>query len=959
MARNVVRERRRWLFVVGAVVALLALAVSILSAFYIDLLWFREVGFSSVFWSVLTTKIVLGTIFAVLFFALLYANLLIVRRLAPRYRVLSPEQEIIERYRLAFEPYLKWILPLFCAGIALLVGIGASRQWQQFLLWKNSSGVGFDVEDPLFHRDPAFYIFDLPFLKFIQGWLFSALVGVTVLVAVGHYLWGGIRPQGPGEKVTAQVKAHLSVLLGLIVLAKAWGYFLGRFDLLTSPRGVVTGASYTDVQAQLPALNFLILAAIVCAVLFLVNIRLRGWVFPTIGVALLGLTSVVAGALIPAAIQKFSVDPQELQKEQPFIERNIEFTRRAFGLDKFSALTPSIGEDLDPQDVEDNEVTIQNIRLWDPLLLREDYKQLQRIKQYYEFEDTDVDRYLIDGEKRVVMLSAREVSQSGIPEGGRTWQNEHLVYTHGFGVVASQVNSATAQGAPTFLLRDIPPIGNTDLVEALQEPRVYFGERSDVPFVMVKTQAKELDYQGTADDDQREVTYTYQGDGGIPVGGFFQRLLLSWRYRDVNLMISDLITPDSRIMIYRSIQQRVPKAAPFLKFDGDPYAAIVDGRIVWIWDAYTTTNAYPYSQEVSLAGVTSPPQSADITPLSGKVNYIRNSVKVVVDAYDGTMKYYVADENDPIIQVWRNAFPGMFTSLDDASEDLRSHFRYPENLFQVQATQFANYHVTDPSVFYQKQDFWAIPVDPTLASGASTPLRPYYVLMLLPGEQQEEFVLILPFTPQGRQNMVAWMAAKSDPEAYGEIVSFEFPAGRNVDGPTQVFNQINSFPEFSQERTLLGQGGSRVLFGNFMVIPLGDSFLYVQPVFVQANQANAFPELKRVVVVHGGTVGVGTTLDEAIADSFGGALDTGGDGSVPAGANVKAILEEALGHFERAEQALENGDLATYQKEIERARGLVRQASELSIRGEQGVRTSDESASRTTPTPTPSPVASP
>jgi uncharacterized membrane protein (UPF0182 family) len=927
--------------VVVVVVAFIAL--NVLSTFYVDLLWFREVHFSSVFWTVFRTRVLLGVVFGAVFFLLLFSNLVIVRRITPRYRVFSPEQEIIERYRLALEPYMKWILPGLSLLVALFVGIAATGKWQVFQLWRHSSGVSFGSPDPIFHRDPAYYVFKLPFLQFLQGWLFSSLVGITVIVAIVHYLWGGIRVQAVGERVAPQVKAHLSVLIGLIMLIKAWGYWLGRYTLLTSHRGVVAGASYTDIHVQKPALFFLMIVAIICALLFLVNIRLRGWILPVLGLGLLVVVAIIV-AVTALAFQKFSVAPQELQRERPYIARNITATRVAFGLNSISAANRPVNPGLTSKEIGDNTGTIQNIRLWDPAILKQNFDQLQRIRQYYEFQDVDVDRYPIDNQERMVMLSSREVSQNGIPN-GKTWQNAHLVYTHGFGAVANQVNTASDQGQPAFLLRDIPPHG----VLPMTQPRVYYGERQDVPFVVTNTGVPELDYQGTATSDTARKTFEYTGSGGIKVGGFLGRLLFAWRYKDVNLLISGLIHGNSRILIYRRIQDRIPKPAPFLKYDGDPYAAVVNGRLVWIQDAYTTTNDYPYSQRLPVGDLTN-------GHLPGQINYIRNSVKVVVDAYTGQMTYYVVDPNDPIIRVWERIFPDLFTN-QQAPLALRAHFRYPEDLFTIQATQFAKYHITDPDGFYQRQDFWAVPTDPAFAqnnNGASVPLRPYYVVMRLPGSTQEEFVLILPFTPVGRNNMVAWMAAKSDPGDYGQVVSFEFPSGQNVDGPVQVFNEINNDPTFSSERTLLGRGGSSVLFGNFLVIPIEDSFLYVQPVFVVSNQAGAFPELKRVVVVQQANVGVGVNLADALAKSLGQAPPTtptqpptkpGGKLS----AQVRALLAQALAHFHAANAALKNGDLGTYQSEVQQAQALIAQATRLSTTSRTGA----------SPTPTPSPSPSP
>ena len=949
--------RRRLIIIIIAVVAAFLVVFTALSGFFVDVLWFREVRLSAVFWTVLRTRVLLGLAFGLTFFVLLFSNLWIVRRITPRFHALTPEQEIIERYRMQFEPYIRWLLPLFALVIAFFVGLGVTTQWQTYLLWRNGAGLAFGNPEPLFGRDPAFYVFSLPWLQFMQGWLFSALVGVTLLTALAHYLWGGIRPQAPGfvDKVTPQVKAHMSVLLGLIMLTKAWGYYLGQFDLLTSTRGVVVGASYTDVNAQLPALRILVVIAIACAVLFLVNIRLRGWALPVIAVGLLALVSIIAGAAFPAFVQRFRVTPQEFQREQPFIVDNIEATRRAFSLDGITSSSRAIGDSVTSEDARANDATISNIRLWRPDVLRTNYISLQRFRSYYEFNDVDVDRYIVDGQRRVLMISTREVSQAGIPEGGKTWQNVHLQYTHGFGAVASQVNAASAEGQPVFTLRDIPPVGDPALEGNGQ--RVYYGEGApgDAAFVVVDTGTDELDYQGTATDDQAQATFSYDGDGGIPVGGLFQRALFAWRFRDVNLLISDLIQDDSRIMIYRDITARVPKAAPFLRFDADPYSAVVDGRLVWIWDAYTTTNQYPYSDFVDLAEVASPSTQEQAPSLGGDVNYLRNSVKVVVDAYDGSMRYYVSDPSDPIIQAWSLAFPTMFTDIDEAPPELLEHFRYPENLFQIQAFEYTNYHVTDPNVFYGGQDFWALPIDPTIPGSDQARMRPYYVLMRLPGETQETFVLILPFTPLDRQNMVAWLAAKSDPGAdYGDIVSFEFPSGVNVDGPTQVFSRINQDARFSAERTLLGQGGSSIVFGDFLVIPLQDSLLYVQPVYVQSNQENAIPELKRVVVVNGSAIGIGSSLDAALTDSLGEVVPPEDGGGPPQGSveeQIQALLDQAAQHFAAADTALRAGDLATYQSEIDAAQAATSQAQQL-IADLLGVQSSPS------PSPSPSPSAS-
>ena len=957
-ARIPTRQRRWPMYLVVGLVAV-AVVFTVMSTFYVDLLWFREVGLASVFWTELRTKAALGVVFGVLFFAMLYVSVLVTRRIAPPpLRFLTPEQEAVERVRMAFEPYLGWLLPLAAAVLAMLVGIGVSRQWQVFMLWRNSAGIEFGDAEPLFGRDPAFYIFSLPWLKFLQGWLFSSLVGVTFLTAVAHFFWGGIRPQARtwAERVVPATRAHLSVLLGLIMLTKAWGYYLGRFDLLTSRRGVVQGASYTDVNAQLPALNFLIIAAVICAVLFFANIVRQRWALPIIAVIVLGAVSVLLGTAYPAFVQRFRVTPQEFQREEPYIRDNISGTTRAFDIEPGEIDVPS-DQTYEPvvssADLAANQATRDNIRLWRPTILQQNFESLQRFRSFYEFRDVDVDRYDIDGERNVLMVSAREVAQAGLD--ARTWQNEHLVFTHGYGAVAARVNTANAEGAPVFTLSDLPP-GETDQ-PALTQPRIYYGEGdpTDSAFVITNSGTPELDYEGAP-------PFVYDGDGGIQVGSVLQRALFAWRFRDVNLLISGQIDDTSRIMIYRDIYSRAPKPVPFLTFDADPYLAIVDGGLQWIWDAYTTTNEYPYSESLSLFEST----GGDLPP--ELVNYMRNAVKVTVDAYDGSVTYY-ADLTDPIIQVWDRAFPDLFTPVTEASEELREHFRYPENLFQVQATQFTNYHVTDEEVFYQKQDRWEIPLDPTqqrsVIEGTTTAsslatgdrLRPYYLLMRAPGEETEAFQLVLPFVPEGRQNMVAWLAASSDPETYGRLLSLELPASENVPGPSIVFSRLNQDPQFSQERTLLGQTGSTVLFGDLLVIPIANSFLYVQPVYVKAaDQSASVPELKRVVVVNGDVVGVGDTLDEALTVAVEGQDQPepdpgqGGNGG-QIDRTVAELLAEAADRFAAAEEALRAGDLATYQTEVEAAQDLVAQALELS-----GEPLTEPTDATTTPSPSASPT---
>jgi uncharacterized membrane protein (UPF0182 family) len=946
MGSVLVRRGRRWPLVVAGILALAAFLFTVLSGFLIDLLWYREIGQAGVFWTSIRTRVLLGIAFGLVFFIALVANLLIARRLTPEVRVLTPEEEALDRIRDLAEPYVRWLLPVASALIALLVGIRAGAHWQTFLLWSSSTGITFEgPPEALFDRNPAFYVFALPWMRYLQSWTFSALVGITVLTAAAHLYNGGIRPQARSwsDKVSPAVRAHLSVLIGLIMLSKAWGYYLGRFGLLTSLRGVVEGASYTDVNAQLPALTFLAIVAVICAVLFFVNVRVKLWSLPVIAVALLALTSLLLGAAYPAFVQRFRVDPQELQQEREYIDRNIAATRRAFGLDQIEEQPlASVSPTVSAEDLVADATTIANVRLWRPPILLENFDAEQRLEPYYTFEDVDVDRYDVGGETRLLMVSAREISQANIPGAGGTWQNVHLVYTHGYGVVGAQVNESEADGGPAYTIEDIPP--DPGGVPFPARAQIYYGEREDVEFVVVGTRSDELDYEGA-----EAGSFAYDGRGGIRMSNAFVRALFAWRFRDVNLLISGQIGSDSRIMIHRDIADRATRAVPFLSFDSDPYLAVVDGQPTWIWDAYTTSTEYPYSQEVDLSEATGGVAQGVVA------NYLRNSVKATVDAYDGSVTYW-ADLDEPIILAWSRAFPGLFEDIDTAPPPLQAHFRYPENLFQVQSQQFANYHVVDATRFYNKQDFWQVPDDPTqeafdtegqVATPSDQPLpdlRPYYLILQVPGDSAERFQLVVPFVPGqavsgsgGVPNMVAWMAANSDPEEYGKLVALTLPAGQNVDSPGLALSRIRADVEFSTQQTLLGRAGSRLIPGDLLVIPVGDGFLYVLPVFVRSTQRAAVPELKLVVVVNGGEVGVASTFAGALDQAVLGAEEPAPPGEEPpppgeeppVADDVRSLLSEALTHFAAAEEALRTGDLATYERELELAQGLVEQAQAL------------------------------
>jgi hypothetical protein len=914
--------RRRTIFIAsGAVIAFLVIFGTLVSV-YTDLLWFRETGYTSVFWTQIRTKAGLGLVFGAIFAAAVLLNLWVVQKITSPYRLFTMQDQILERYRATLRPYVRWAALGMSLLFGLFAGSGATSQWRNWLLFRNAESFG--TTDPIFHKDLGFFVFRLPFNRFVFTWSFSSLLVIIIVVGFAHYFMGGIRAAPAGERVAPQVKAHLSVLFGLLVLLKAWGYRLDQFDLLHSPRGTVTGASYTDVNAQLPALRLLFVIAIVCGLLFLVNIRFRGWVLPAAGIGLLALTSIVAGGIYPAAVQRLRVTPVEREREAPFIKRNIDATRAAFRIDDDTVTVRTLPADarLDAKMLAANRQTVENIRLWSPRVLVQTYTALQRITNYYEFLDVDVDRYEIGGSKRQVMLSAREVFPQGLSADARTWVNNHLVYTHGFGAVASRVDRVTPEGQPSFIINDIPARSVPGAPE-IGQPRVYFGEEeAEQRFVVVNTGVTELDFpKGQTSFESNK----YDGKGGVPLSSVLRRAAFAWRFRDVNLLISSAIKGDSRILFRRKIRDRVRQVAPFLQLDRDPYIVIADGRLVWIQDAYTTTVNYPYSQRISLGEVTG-------GNLAGRANYIRNSVKATVDAMDGTITLYVWDPTDPIIKVWQRVFPSAFKPASAMSADLRSHVRYPEDLFRVQADRYALYHITDPTDFYSKNDVWRLPRDPT--AGGEEPFPPYYVLMSLPGEERLQFILMVPFSPfssqrgQPRQNMTAWMAARSDPGPdYGKLVSFVFGKEKLVFGPEQIQARIDQDPIVRNQLTLLDPTTTRILKGNLLVIPIEEALLYVQPLYL-TSATSSLRELKRVVVVTGDIVRIAPTLEEAIAAIFGGApAPTTPAGPVAAG-DVAALVREALQHYQAAQVALRNGDFATYGAELKKMEDALRRADQ-------------------------------
>ncbi|MGH7846318.1 MAG: UPF0182 family protein [Candidatus Binatia bacterium] len=880
---------------------------------YTDWLWFHEVGFPQVFTTVLTFELILGIIFGGLFGLLLYLNVKLASR-APGYGYTSEPSVIKLPGRDIVDPLLqRWLLPVAIV-LGLLAALHAAGHWKTLLLFLN--WVPFKVEDPLFNRDIGFYVFRLPAITALYNW-FNFTLGFTFLATAFTYLvYRGVLYTPQAISLTNRARTHLFILIAAILLVKAGGYLLDRFELLYSSRGAAFGASYADVYASLPILQFIALLALVGAVLSAVQVYRPGFKYILVGMGSLLVAHVVGLSLYPSLLQRFRVVPNEIAAERPFIERSIQFTRRAYGLDRVETVEFPAEEKLTAADLKRNVLTIKNIRLWEHRPLLATYGQLQEIRTYYKFLDIDNDRYHIDGTYRQVMLSARELSYEHLPS--RIWINEHLTYTHGYGVVFGPVNQVTPEGLPEFFIQDIPPVSSEPI--KITRPEIYYGERAN-DYVFVKTKAQELDYPS----GDQNVYATYEGTGGVPVHSFWRKLLYSARYGTLRIALSNDITNESRILYYRQIQERVNKIAPFIIFDHDPYLVIAQGgRLFWIIDGYTTSDRYPYSEPAGRLG-----------------NYIRNSVKTVVDAYNGTVTFYLSNPDDPIISAYSKIFPGLFKPLDAMPEDLRAHIRYPQDLFAVQARMYATYHMQDPQVFYNKEDLLSIPhrefAAPDPETGPMLGMRreqvverevdPYYTIMRLPGEQREEFILLLPFTPNQKDNMRAWLAARSDPPHYGKLIALDFPKAKLVYGPKQIHARINQDAFISQQLNLWGQRGSQVIRGSLLAIPIEKSLLYVQPLYLAAEKGS-LPELKRVITAFGNQIAMRETLEESLQDLF----DGGTSQEIPRTEVVvetvregKSLASRALEHYLKSREFLRQENWAEYGEELKRLEEILRE----------------------------------
>ena len=908
----------RWWWLLGISLLLIACS-STLVHWLTEYWWFSTTGFADLFKLRLGWSVLCAVLSFLVYGAVLWANFWLALRLTRDRPFYSPPNN---REWAAVIPGL-----VLYGGVTLIVllSVGAaqrgSRAWETLLKFLNATAFG--VADPIYQQDVGFYVFRMPVYQGLQAQALELLIWALLLSAIVYALKGEIRiERGWKYFLTGPVKTHLCVLLSAIALVAAVGYWLARYDLLYSTSGVVFGAGYTDVNARLHAYSIMGIVTLIVAALFIASLWRQGFSLPVTSIALYLVVLIVVSGLYPWLQQSIVVEPNELDKEKPFIAHNLDFTRRAYGLTDVQREDFAVEDTLDAAALAQNTGTLDNIRLWGYETLLSTYQELQSLRLYYRFHDVDIDRYTIADDYRQVMLAARELDYDAVPEQGRNWVNQRLKYTHGYGVAMSPVNQVTVEGLPDFFIKDIPPSTSTDI--ALDQPRIYYGEETD-HHIYTGTSTTEFDYPlGNAN-----ATNTYDGVGGVPMGSFLRRAAYAFDFGTLKPLISNYFTGTSKIHYHRHIRERAQQIVPFLQLDSDPYLALIDGRFQWILDGYTTSDRYPYSEPL----LNSPDADALLSTKSqlaaiaaNGTNYIRDAAKVVIDAYDGSLTVYSVDSTDPILTTYEKIFPNLFTSLESASDELRSHFRYPLNLFQIQSQLYRAYHMENTEVFYNQEDLWQVPQQQG-NDGDPEQMQPYYVIMRLPDAEREEFLQILPFTPSRKDNMVAWMAARCDGDQYGKLVLYKFPKQVLVYGPQQIEGRIDQNTDISQQLTLWNQEGSSVVRGNILVIPVDQSLLYFEPVYLQADQG-ALPELKRIIVAFKNTIVMRQTLAEALEAIFGGAAvanePTSPLTSTPQ-SSPNDLIQAAIEAYQQGEAALQAGDWSAYGQSQRRLGELLQQ----------------------------------
>ncbi len=894
------RNKNFWL-ILSAVLVAAFIFLALFVKYYADWLWFRNMNYASVFTTMFTAKIMVFLIFFIVFALFAWLNIALARKFGHRTRsmiLVAPDQPIPSIDALFRDKYAAWAWGIAILFFAIIMGLGAVSSWETFLKFFHSTAFG--VADPIFGRDIGFYVFKLPLYKFLEGWYLYAVFLVFFGVALSYYVDQALTVQGNRFYLEPKAKYHLAFLGGFFFLGIGWVYRLKLYGMLYSTRGVAYGASYTDVHAQIPAYWILLGITLLVAFFLFLSPLVRRWKWTVYALAAYVIVLIIFVWIYPNLLQQYVVRPNELTKEKPFIQNNIKFTRLAYGLNRVEEKDFPVTQTISYKDIQENRSTIENIRLWDRRPLIQTYKQLQEIRLYYDFKSVDVDRYHFKRYTQVA-LAARELPPSQIPSRARTWVNTHLKFTHGYGLVMNPVNVVTPEGMPKFIVKDIPP--QADVALKVTRPEIYYGEETD-EYAIVHTTTKEFDYP----KGDENVYATYQGKGGVRISNLFRRLVYAWDFSDLKILLTNYITSQSRIMYHRIITERDRTIAPFLGYDSDPYLVVgQDGKLYWIHDAYTTTNMYPYSEPLTQ------------TAQGGRgLNYIRNSVKVVIDAYNGDVNYYVVDPTDPVIQTYKKIFPRLFKSVDEMPAFLKQHFRYPTDLFLIQAKIYNVYHMTDPQVFYNQEDYWNIPNE--VYQDTEQPMFPYYIIMKLPNGVSEEFILMLPLTPSKKNNMVAWMCARCDAPNYGELIVYKLPKEKLIYGPMQIEARINQKPDISSELTLWGQKGSRVIRGNLLIIPIEHSFIYVEPIYLQSEQSQ-MPELKRVVTAFGEKLEMRQTLDEALRAIFSAenvpALQAEqAISGTPVTTSLPEMAAKALEHYNKAREYLKKGDWAGYGKEL-------------------------------------------
>ena len=923
---------------------------------YPDWLWFENLGFSPVFWTMLLSKFGFGLLVWLLLILIISLNLYFAKRLSPgdgtgtSFKALD---DYVSQLGLS-DRAMNYILMAIILIVSVIIGSKGSDQWDMLLRYLYQQPFG--STDPIFNRDIGFYLFSLPFYVVVQSGLLVLFV-FAGLVTMSWYLKNGaLKIEGefsqaegapisfPKITIAPKAKKHLIFLGGIIVLLLAWGYHLKIYGLLYSTQGPAFGASYTDVHIKVLAYKVLIFVSLgFTLVLFLNAFKFRTKLILLSLVIWIGSVLVLA-SLLPIMVQKFVVKPNELAKESPYIAYNINYTREAYNLNRIKEVSFEVNDKLGAEDIKRHDATIQNIRIWDERPLLQTYRQIQTIRLYYDFSNVDVDRYLINKQYRQVMLAARELLVNQLPPQAKTWVNRHLIYTHGHGLALSPVNEVTSEGLPRLFIKDVPPSFEPDL--KIERPEIYYGEKTEA-YVLVKTKTKEFDYP----KGDKNIYTIYQGKGGVPIKSFFRRLLFAAEFLDTQIMFTTYLGPETKIMYNRRIDRRAGLIAPFLDYDGDPYLVVSGGKLYWIQDAYTTSDMYPYSV-----------RSSGYFRNKG-INYIRNSVKITIDAYNGDIVFYIIDEKDPIVKTYSSIFPDLFKPFNEMPDDLKKHIRYPRDLFEIQARTYRKYHMRDVQVFYNQEDLWDIPNE--VYGDIPQEIKPYYIIIKLPEGEQEEFLLMLPFTPSKKDNMIGWLAARSDLPNYGNLLIYKLPKDKLVFGPMQIEARVDQQTDISRELSLWGQRGSRVIRGNLLAIPISDTFIYVEPVYLEAKQEEselpstgspqarglakpqkgglpaasrwdrsrtvALPELKRVIVAFGNRLIMEENLDKALSSLFGGQISPKqlAAPSIPQVQGISKLGVLALEHYNKAKDYLRQGNWAEYGRELENLEKILKEMSGL------------------------------